>query len=67
MLERIAQDLPTILICLVLAIIVAAIVVTLYRNHKKGKSSCGCGCSSCPMGDCCHPKKDAPDRGAESK
>ena len=49
--------LPTVLICAVLVLIVGAILYSLIRNRKKGKSSCGCGCSSCPMGGMCHGKK----------
>ena len=34
--------------------VVAAIVIHLVRNKKKGKSSCGCGCGGCPMNGSCH-------------
>lgn len=42
----IAENLATIIICLVLAVIVAAIIIGLVRNKKKGKSSCGCNCAT---------------------
>jgi hypothetical protein len=29
----------------------------MVKNKKQGKSSCGCGCSSCGMKDSCHGKK----------
>ena len=45
----------TLLLCLVLAAAVALIVRYLYRNHKKGRSSCGCGCAHCPSRGMCHP------------
>ena len=45
----IAENLATIIICLVLAVIVAAIIIGLVRNKKKGKSSCGCNCAHCAM------------------
>ncbi len=47
-------NIATILIGLVLALIVAAIIVYLVRNKRKGKSSCGCGCQGCPMSGSCH-------------
>ncbi len=57
MLAWLSANAATILICLALAGIVAAIIVHLVRNHRKGKSSCGCGCKDCPMSTSCHEKK----------
>lgn len=57
MLAWIAENLATIIICLVLAVIVAAIIIGLVRNKKKGKSSCGCDCAHCAMAGSCHNKK----------
>jgi hypothetical protein len=37
--------------------IVAAIIRYLRGNKKKGRSSCGCSCGSCPMSGSCHSKK----------
>ena len=53
MLEYIAQNLSTILICAALAAVVGLIIIRMIKNKKKGKSSCGCGCSSCPMNGAC--------------
>lgn len=53
----IAENLATIIICLVLAVIVAAIIIGLVRNKKKGQSSCGCNCAHCAMAGSCHNKK----------
>ncbi len=47
------DQLPTILIIIALAIVVALAVRSVIRNKKKG-GSCGCGCSSCPMSGSCH-------------
>ena len=33
---------------------VIAIVVYKVLSRKKGKSSCGCGCSECPMSGKCY-------------
>lgn len=57
MLTWLTENLGTILICAVLLAVVAAILVYLIRSRKRGKSSCGCGCSGCPMSGSCHPKK----------
>ena len=50
----IAENVGTILIALALLLVVAAIVYSLLRNRKKGRSSCGGHCVSCPMGGSCH-------------
>ena len=49
-----ANNLGTILVVLVLAAAVLAIVRSLIRNKKKGKSSCGCNCAHCAMAGTCH-------------
>lgn len=57
MLAWISENIATIIICAVLMAVVAAIIAGMIRDRKKGKSSCGCGCSDCPMSGSCHPKK----------
>ena len=45
---------------IVVGVIVVLCVLILGRkvkNLKEGKSSCGCGCSSCPQGEMCHSKE----------
>lgn len=54
MLEFLSANVGTIIVFLILAIIVVAIVCKIYRDKKKGKSSCGCNCSTCPMANECH-------------
>ncbi len=44
----------TVIISFILAAIVVSIIVKLKNDKKAGKSSCGCGCSSCPMSGECH-------------
>ena len=46
----------TVLVALLLAALVAFISVTLIRDKKKGKSSCGAGCAHCAMSGSCHRK-----------
>lgn len=57
MLAFIVDNLATVLVCLVLAAIVAAIIVKLVRDRRKGKSSCGCNCAHCAMAGSCHQHK----------
>lgn len=57
MVAWIAENIVTIIICEVLVAMVAAIIVSLVKDKKKGKSSCGCKCGSCPMAGSCHSKK----------
>ena len=57
MFSWIAENLATILICIVLLILVGTILFVLVRNRRRGKTSCGCSCTNCPMSGSCHPKK----------
>ncbi|MGN0601303.1 MAG: FeoB-associated Cys-rich membrane protein [Oscillospiraceae bacterium] len=57
MLSWIAENIYTIIICIVLIAIVASVTVNIIRNTRNGKTSCGCGCSGCPMNGSCHSKK----------
>lgn len=52
MLAWISQNIATILICMVLIGIVAAIIIHMIRNKKKGTSACGCGCAQCLCSHC---------------
>ena len=53
----ITGNIATILICAALIAVVAVVIAGLVRDKKKGRSSCGCGCASCPMSGSCHPPK----------
>lgn len=53
----IAENIATIVICAVLVLMVTAIIASIVRDKKKGRSSCGCKCGSCPMAGSCHSKK----------
>ena len=57
MLAWLSKNIATIIICLVLAVIVALIIFSLVKNKKKGKSSCGCNCAHCAMAGSCHSAK----------
>lgn len=51
------NNISTIIVCLVLIAVVAAIVAYMVRNKRRGKSSCGCGCQNCAMKGSCHSGK----------
>ena len=50
----IAENIGTIIICLVLILIVALIIVKLIKDKKKGKTTCGTNCAHCAMAGSCH-------------
>ena len=52
----IADNIGTIIVCAVLIAIVSAIIISMVRKKRKGKSMvCNCGsCSGCPMSGSCH-------------
>ena len=54
MLAWLGENIATIIICAVLIAVVAAIIVRMVKNKKKGKSLCGGNCGHCPMGGSCH-------------
>ena len=55
MITFIKANLGTILVAVALIAIVAGIIVSLRRDKKQGKSSCGGNCAHCKM--CPHAKK----------
>lgn len=57
MLTWFSQNIATIILCAVLIAVVAAIIIHMIKNKKKGKSACGCGCADCPMRSACHTQK----------
>ena len=54
MMQMIAENAGTIVVTVGLIAMVAAIVVKLRRDRKRGKSSCGGNCGACPMAGKCH-------------
>lgn len=57
MLLWLSENIGTVLVCAVLAVIVIAIVISMIRQKRNGKSSCYCGCAGCPMSGECHKTK----------
>ena len=58
MLAWVSENLSTIIVCAILAAVFAGVIRTVIKNKKKGKSACGCGCSSCPMSGSCNDKQE---------
>ncbi|MBK6090044.1 FeoB-associated Cys-rich membrane protein [Ruminococcus difficilis] len=56
MLTWISENIGTIFVCAVLIAIVTAIIVSMVRKKKQGKSVvCNCGnCKTCAMSGSCH-------------
>lgn len=45
----IIDNVATIIICIILIFIVAGIIISMIKNKKNGKHSCGCNCGGCSM------------------
>lgn len=54
MLGWLSANISTIVIGAVLLAIIVSIVYCLVKNKRQGKSSCGCGCSTCALNGKCH-------------
>ena len=53
-----ADNIGTIVVLLILILVVSLIIVRMIRNHKQGKTSCGCGCEHCAMKKKCSEKDE---------
>ncbi len=56
MFSWIMAHIGTIIICAVLIAVVAAIIVSMVKNKRRGKSMCGNNCAHCAMAGSCHKK-----------
>ncbi|MBR3039933.1 MAG: FeoB-associated Cys-rich membrane protein [Lachnospiraceae bacterium] len=56
MLTWIIENLGTIIVSLILVAIIGLVLYSRIRKKRKGISTCGCGCSSCPSNGMCHKK-----------
>lgn len=54
MLAWVMENRGNIVICTVLVLLVVGVIRSMIRSKKKGKTSCGCGCSNCAMSGLCH-------------
>ncbi|MBQ9412153.1 MAG: FeoB-associated Cys-rich membrane protein [Oscillospiraceae bacterium] len=56
MIVWLSDNLATVIVCLLVAGVLFLAVRSMLRKKKQGKSSCGCGCSTCPRSGSCHTK-----------
>ena len=54
MLTFLAANLGYIIVLAVLLLAVVLIIISIIRDRKNGKSSCGCSCAHCPSAGMCH-------------
>lgn len=54
MTEFIMNNLGTIIVGLIVLALLILVSVKMISDEKKGKSSCGGGCGSCPNAGLCH-------------
>ncbi|MBO4748285.1 MAG: FeoB-associated Cys-rich membrane protein [Clostridiales bacterium] len=55
------DNLGTIIISLILLVVVGLVIYKMISDKRKGKSSCGCNCGSCPSSSICHSRKSQDD------
>ncbi|MBQ7717684.1 MAG: FeoB-associated Cys-rich membrane protein [Clostridia bacterium] len=48
------NNLPTVIITLVIVLNVALIIRSIIKDKKSGKHNCGAGCAGCAMSELCH-------------
>ncbi|MCR5618435.1 MAG: FeoB-associated Cys-rich membrane protein [Clostridiales bacterium] len=60
MTSKIAENLGTILISSLLVLIVSGIILSMIRDKKNGRSSCGGNCAHCKMCTACKQGKRKP-------
>ena len=56
--EFFTVNIGTIAVFLTLAAILTLVAVKIIKDKKKGASTCGCGCSTCPYSGKCHAEAD---------
>ena len=57
MLNWLKENWTTLAVVLVLIGVTALIIIKLIRDRKAGRTTCGCGCSTCQMSGSCQRKK----------
>lgn len=57
MLNWMEQNLGTIAICVLLVAMVAAILLSMRREKRQGKSPCGGSCAHCTLHGACQEKR----------
>ncbi|MBR2294458.1 MAG: FeoB-associated Cys-rich membrane protein [Clostridiales bacterium] len=55
--EWITDNIGNIVVIGIVVVIVALALMSIIRDRKSGKNSCGCNCAGCALKDSCHSKK----------
>ncbi len=58
MIALLLDNLGSVLVTVGLVTVLGLILWGVLRRKRQGRSSCGCGCASCPMADKCHGEKE---------
>ncbi len=62
MMEFLLQNLGTIIVGAILALVLVAAFMKIRKDKKNGKGcGCGCGCSGCPSAGMCSSVNDKKD------
>lgn len=56
MLSVFSENIGSFAVLAIVVLIIGIVAFKLIRDKKRGKSSCSCGCGSCPMSAECHSK-----------
>ena len=59
MLEWLSNNWANILIIALVTALVVLAIVSMVRDKKEGKSSCGCNCANCALAGKCHSVQKA--------
>ena len=54
MLSWLEANMGSIVVVLILVLLCALIIRSMYNDKKQGKSTCGCNCAHCAMAGQCH-------------
>ena len=54
MFKWLSENWATCLVIAAIAVLVALIIIKMIKDRRAGKSTCGCGCASCPMSGSCN-------------
>lgn len=51
------NNIGTIITAVITLAVIGIVIAVMVRDKRKGRTSCGCGCSGCAMREECHSKK----------
>lgn len=63
--DWLANNIGTILVAAILAIIVILIIRKMIRDRRSGRRSCSCGCEGCTGSSVCGRYREQTKRGSE--